>query len=66
MILLGNSAWFFLSSADIFFKVDFFEKFFQNFIRVSNNLDPDQARHFVGPDLDPSCLQRLPADETGG
>ena len=26
---------------------------------MSNNLDPDQARHFVGPDLDPNCLQRL-------
>ena len=21
-----------------------------------NNLDPDQARHFVRPDLDPNCL----------
>ena len=24
-----------------------------NTIRVSNNLDSDQARHFVGPDLGP-------------
>ena len=24
---------------------------------MSNSLDPDQARHFVGPDLDPNCLQ---------
>ena len=24
-----------------------------NIISVSNSLDPDQARHFVGPDLDP-------------
>ena len=31
-------------------------------IRVSNSLNPDQARHFVGPDLDPNCLQRLSAD----
>ena len=31
-------------------------------IRVSNSLDPDQARHFVGPDLGPNCLQRLSAD----
>ena len=22
----------------------------------ANSLDPDQARHFVGPDLDPNCL----------
>ena len=24
-------------------------------------LDPDQAGHFVGPDLGPNCLQRLSA-----
>ena len=29
---------------------------------MSNSLDPDQARHFVGPDLGPNCLQRLSAD----
>ena len=28
---------------------------------MSNSLDPDQDRHFVGPDLDQSCLQRLSA-----
>ena len=28
---------------------------------MSKNLDPDQARHFVGPDLGPNCLQRLQA-----
>ena len=26
-------------------------------------MDPDQARHFVGPDLGPNCLQRLSADD---
>ena len=31
-------------------------------IRVANSLDPDQARHFVRPDLGPNCLQRLSAD----
>ena len=31
---------------------------------MSNRLDPDQARHFVGPDLGPICLQRLSADDT--
>ena len=31
---------------------------------MSNRLDPDQARHFVGPDLDPNCLQKLSADDT--
>ena len=29
-----------------------------------NGLDQDQARHYVGPDLDPNCLQRLSADDT--
>ena len=38
---------------------------FFNTTRVSNNLDPDQARHFVGPDLGPNCLQRLSADIAG-
>ena len=32
---------------------------------MSNNLDPDQDRHFVEPDLGPNCLQRLSADDTG-
>ena len=31
---------------------------------MSYSLDPDQARHFVGPDLGPNCLQRLSADNT--
>ena len=25
---------------------------------MSNSLDPDQARHFVGPDLGSNCLQK--------
>ena len=38
----------------------FFSKnYFRNTIRVSNSLDPDQARTFVGPDLDPNCFQKL-------
>ena len=36
---------------------DFFSK-----SRVSNGLGQDQARHFVGPDLDAICLQRLSAE----
>ena len=31
---------------------------------MSNSLDPDQAQQFVGPDLDPNCLQSLSADYT--
>ena len=32
---------------------------------MSNSLDPDQAGHFVGPDLGPKCLQRLSVDIAG-
>ena len=54
----------FLSSAD-FFQNHFFQKnSFRNIIRVSNSLDPGQARHFVGPNLGPNCLQRLSANDT--
>ena len=31
---------------------------------MSNSLDPGQARHFVGPDLGPNCLQMLSTDGT--
>ena len=31
---------------------------------MPNSLDPDQYRHFISPDLDPKCLQRLSADNT--
>ena len=31
---------------------------------MSNSLDPDQTKHFVGPDLGPNGLQRLLADDT--
>ena len=30
---------------------------------MSNSLDPDQDQTFVGPDLGPSYLQRLSADD---
>ena len=43
-----------------FWMLDFF-----NTMRVSNSLDPDQAGHFVRPDLGPNCLQRLSADIAG-
>ena len=32
-------------------------------IRVSNSLDPDQARHSVGADLGLNYLQKLSADK---
>ena len=45
-------------------KSTFLEISSSNTFRVSNSLDPDQARHFVGPGLGPNCLQRLSADDT--
>ena len=49
-----------LSSAD-FFQVNF-KKILSGTLSVSNSLDPDQAQHSVGPDLDPNYLQWLSAD----
>ena len=51
-------------SADIFSKSTFSKKNFRNIFGASNNLDPDQARRFVGPDLGPNCVQMLSADDT--
>ena len=39
----------------IFSKSTFSKISFRNTIRVSNTLDPDQARHFVGSDLGTNC-----------
>ena len=46
-----------LSTADIFFQNQFVSCccFFGNISRVPNSLDPDHARHFVGPDLEIVC-----------
>ena len=49
----------------IFFNIDSFffkNKYYRNDIRLSNSLDPDQARHFYPG---PNCLQRLSADANG-
>ena len=37
---------------------------FRNIIKVSNNLDPDQAQDFVGPYLGPNILQILLKEKT--
>ena len=42
----------------------FFFYFYRNNIRVSNSLCPDQAPHFVEPDLGPNYLEMLSADGT--
>ena len=39
-----------LTSTDLF-KINFSKNYFRNTIRVSNGLDLDGDRHFVGPDL---------------
>ena len=47
----------------IFLKINFFKKnLLRNIVTVKNSLDPDQARHYVAPDLGPNCLQRFSAD----
>ena len=48
-----------LSSAVFFSKVIFSKNYFRNTIRVSNILESDQDRQFVGPDLVPNCLHML-------
>ena len=42
-----------------FSKSTFLKKTFRNIIRVSNSLDPDQARQFVVSYLGPNCLQKV-------
>ena len=54
----------FLPAADFFQNQIFSKNSFRNKIKVSNSLDLDQARHFVGLDLGPKCLQKLSADHT--
>ena len=46
----------------IFFSKSTFSK--KKHFRVSNRLDPEQARRFVGPGLVPNCLQKVSTDET--
>ena len=61
-IHFSNFSFFILSH---FITVPYFTLWMLDFfstIWVSNSLDPDQARHFFGPDLGPNCLQRLSAD----
>ena len=61
--MLGNFSWFCFHV--VFFKINLLENSFRNTIRVSNSLDPDQARHFVRPDLGPKCLPKFSADDNG-
>ena len=52
----------YLSSAYFFSKLTFSKNSFRYTIKASKSLNPDQNRHYVGPDLGPNCLQRLSAD----
>ena len=61
LCMLGNFACFFVVCG-FFLKINFFKKHLSGIVRVSNSLDPDQARQKVGLDLGPKCLQRLSAD----
>ena len=48
------------------FSTSIFSKYsVGNSITVLNSWDPDQARHCVGSDLGPECLQRSFTDDKG-
>ena len=57
LCILGNYECF-LSSADFFQNQLFLKNSFRNIIRVSNSLDPDQARQNVWPDLFAKVISR--------
>ena len=63
LCLLVNFSCFFLAIYRFYFsKSTISKKSLRNTIRVSNSLDPDQARRSVGPDLGSTCLQKISAD----
>ena len=43
-----------------FFKINILKKI----TRMSNSLHPDQAQHFIKPDVGPNCLEKLSAENT--
>ena len=63
LCLLGNFVCIFAVVA--FFQNQLaWKQSFRDTIRVPNSLDPNLARHFVGPDLGPNCLQRCSTKDT--
>ena len=56
IVMLDSYACFLLSTD--FFKLAFSIEIFQEL----NSLNPDQAQHFVWPDLGPNCLQKSSVD----
>ena len=52
----------FLWTAVFLFRINFSKNYFKSIIKMSNSLNPDQCRRFVGTDLGPNCLRRLLVD----
>ena len=46
----------YLLSVDFFFKINFFEKLFQEY---NQSVKQFGSRRFIGPDLGPNCLRRF-------
>ena len=63
LCMLGKFSKILLPPADFFLKQTFSKNYFRNTIRVSNCLDPDQARRYAWPYLGLNCLQSKLADE---
>ena len=61
LCMLGNFSCFCGRLLFFFSNSSFSNNSFRNPLKVSNGLDPDQDRRFVGSDLGPNCLQRLSA-----
>ena len=49
----------------IFSKLTFSKTSFKYTFKGVKKFDPDQASHFIGPDLCPNCLQMLSGDLAG-
>ena len=59
---LGNFSCLFCCLLTLY-KVKFSKTIFRNIIKEAKGLDPNQDRHSVCPDLGPTYLQRLSADD---
>ena len=57
LCMLGNFLYYFVVYC-LFSKLTFSKNYFRKTFRMSNSLDPEQAWHFVKPDLGPNYLQR--------
>ena len=57
LCLLGNVNSYFFSKST-------FRKILSGIQSESYSLDPEQAQHFVLPDVGPNCSQRLSAEDT--